>query len=113
MNEYKLDVNGMPMGRAASEVAKLIIGKNKTDYAPNKLSDAIVVVSNVDKLSFSGRKLIQKKYYTHSGYIGNLKEKSLEDKFEVDPKKLFTQTVKGMLPHNRLGSQMIKKLRYE
>lgn len=113
MIEHKINLTGLPMGRAASEVAKLIIGKNSPDYAPNKLSDAIVIVSNVDKLSFSGRKLIQKKYYTHSGYIGNLKEKSLEASFQEDPKKLFAKTVKGMLPKNRLGSQMIKKLRFE
>lgn len=103
----------MPLGRAASEVAKLIIGKNDPSYAPNKLSESVVTVVNVDKLSFSGRKLIQKKYYSHSGYIGNLKEKSLSDSFQDDPKKLFTQTVKGMLPKNRLGAQMIKKLRFE
>lgn len=113
MIEYKIDLTGKAMGRAASEVAKLIIGKNKTDYAPNKLSDSIVVASNVDKLVFSGRKLIQKQYSTHSGYIGNLRQKSLDDEYKADPKRVFTKTVKGMLPKNRLAAQMIKKLRYE
>jgi large subunit ribosomal protein L13 len=113
MIEHKIDLTGKPLGRAASEVAKLIIGKDSSDYAPNKLSDNKVTVMNVDKIIFSGRKLIQKKYYKHSGYIGSLKVKPLEEQFRTDAKKLFTGTVKGMLPKNKLASQMIKKLKYE
>ena len=113
MIEHKIDLAGKPLGRAASEVAKLIIGKDSPDYAPNKLSENRVTATKVDKLAFSGRKLIQKKYYKHSGYIGRLKEKPLEDKFREDAKKLFTGTVKGMLPKNKLAAQMIKKLKYE
>lgn len=113
MKEHKIDITGQVLGRAASEVAKIIIGKDSPDYAPNKLSENKVIVVNIDKLYFSGRKAIQKKYYSHSGYIGSLKEKSLDDEFKADPKKLFTRTVKGMLPKNKLAKEMIKKLRYE
>lgn len=113
MIEHKIDIKGMALGRAASEVAKVIIGKDSTSYAPNKLSENKVVVSNVESIVFSGRKSIQKKYYRHSGKIGNLKEITLEDKFKLDPKKTFTDTVRGMLPKNRLAAEMIKKMRYE
>ena len=113
MNEHKIDIKGMALGRAASEVAKILIGKDSTSYAPNKLPDNRVVVSNVESIVFSGRKAIQKKYYRHSGKIGNLKEEVLEDRFKADAKKTFTHTVKGMLPKNKLAAEMIKKMRYE
>lgn len=113
MIEHKIDLENMALGRAASEVAKVIIGKDSVDYAPNKISQNKVIVLNVEKLVFSGRKSIQKKYYKHSGYIGKLKSKTLDDQFRKDARKLFTSTVRGMLPKNRLASEMIKKLRYE
>jgi len=113
MIEFKIDVKGKSLGRAASEVAKVIIGKDSTDYAPNILSQNKVIVSNVELVRFTGRKSIQKKYYSHSGHIGKLKEKALEDKFKFNAKALFTDTVMGMLPKNKLRSEMIKKLRYE
>ena len=113
MIEHKINLEGRPLGRAASEVAKMIIGKDSTDYAPNKLSQNKVIAQNVEKIIFSGRKLTQKKYYKHSGYIGRLKESTLDEMYKKDAKKLFTKTVRGMLPKNKLSSEMIKKLRYE
>lgn len=110
MTKETIDVKNMKLGRAASEVAKLIIGKHLTDYSPNKLPDIQIEVENVDRLQFSGRKMINKKYFKHSGYIGNLKEYSLEDKYKSNPEKLFKKCVKSMLPKNKLADQMIKKL---
>lgn len=113
MNEVKIDVTGMSYGRAATQVATMLIGKNKTDFAYNKLCGDAVTVSNVSKLTITGRKASQKSYYKHSGYIGNLKEKSMGKLFGDNPKLLFTSTVKGMLPKNKLADQMIKKLKFE
>jgi large subunit ribosomal protein L13 len=113
MNEVKIDVIGMSYGRAATIVAAALIGKDKTDFAYNRLCGDTVIVSNVEKLTITGRKAAQKTYYKHSGYIGNLKEKSLGKLYAENPKLLFAKTVKGMLPHNKLADQMIKKLKFE
>ena len=100
----------MTFGRAASEVAKLIISKDMCDYAPNKLPDIEVTVENINQLRFTGRKMINKQYYKHSGYIGNLKQTSLESEYETNPNRLFKKCVKSMLPKNKLAREMIKKL---
>ena len=113
MNEVKIDVIGMSYGRAATAVASALIGKNKTDFAYNRLCGDTVIVSNVDKLTITGRKSSQKAYYKHSGYIGNLCEKPMGKLYAENPKLIFAKTVKGMLPHNKLAAQMIKKLKFE
>lgn len=113
MTEHKINVKSMALGRAASEVAKVIIGKDSANYAPNRLSDNKVLVQNIESIKITGRKLAQKRYYRHSGYIGKLKSKSLDELYSADVKKVFTKTVRGMLPQNRLGDQMIKKMRFE
>jgi len=110
MIKKTIDVKDMAFGRAASEVAKLIIGKHMSDYAPNKLPDIQVMVENIDQLRFTGRKMINKKYFKHSGYIGNLKQKTLEAEYETNPGRLFKNCVKSMLPKNKLADKMIRKL---
>ena len=113
MSEVRIDVTGMSFGRAASEVAKALIGKEKTDFAYNKVCGEVIIVSNVDKLTITGRKAAQKSYYKHSGYIGNLKETKMGERYEANPQLAFSATVKGMLPKNRLADRMIKRLKFE
>lgn len=113
MNEVRIDVIGMSFGRAASQVAAVLIGKGKTDFAYNKLCGDTVIVANVNKLTITGRKASQKSYYKHSGYIGNLKEEKMGKLYTENPKLAFTSTVKGMLPKNKLADKMIKRLKFE
>jgi len=113
MIEVKIDVTGMSYGRAATQVAAALIGKGKTDFAYNRLCGDTVIVSNVEKLTITGRKASQKSYFSHSGYIGHLKEKSMGRLYADNPKLLFSKTVKGMLPKNKLADQMIKRLKFE
>jgi large subunit ribosomal protein L13 len=114
--EYKkhiIDATDRILGRLAVEVAVLLRGKNKTDFAPNKNINDIVIVKNVDKLRFSGKKISQKKYYRHSGYLGNLKEIPLKKLFEKNPQEVLVKAVWGMLPRNKLRSRMITRLKFE
>ena len=113
MNQIIVDVEGKSLGRAASEIAKILIGKDKTNFAYNRICGEAVLVKNVDKIVFTGRKETQKSYYRHSGYLGNLKEFKLADSYAKDPKEFFSKTVKGMLPKNKLQDKMIKKLKFE
>ncbi|HUV81082.1 MAG TPA: 50S ribosomal protein L13 [Patescibacteria group bacterium] len=108
-----IDAAGKVLGRLAVEIAVLLRGKNKTDFAPYKNIDDIVVVKNVAKLKFSGRKMKQKKYYHHSLYLGGLKEISLEKKFEKNPAEVLQKAVWGMLPRNKLRAKMMRRLKIE
>jgi large subunit ribosomal protein L13 len=108
---HTIDAAGKVLGRLAAEVALLLRGKRKADFAPYKDVGDIVVVKNVDKLKFTGKKLAQKKYYSHSGYLGGLKEITLEKLFAKDPAGVFKKAVMGMLPKNKLRSEMIKRLK--
>lgn len=108
---HTIDAAGKVLGRLATEVALLLRGKHKADFAPYKDVGDIVVVKNVDKLKFTGKKLAQKKYYSHSRYLGGLKEITLEKLFAKDPADVFKKAVMGMLPKNKLRSEMIKRLK--
>lgn len=112
-NTHIIDVNGKTLGRVATEVANLLQGKNKADFNPAKDNGDFVIVKNIEKIKISGKKLQQKKYYRHSGYLGGLKEVVIEKFFNRDPKKLFRQVVTGMLPKNKLRQKMIKRLKLE
>ena len=110
---HTIDASNKVLGRLAVEIALLLRGKQKADFAPYKDIGDIVIVKNVGKLKFTGRKLKQKKYYHHSGYLGGLKEITLEKLFEKNPKEVLRKAVFGMLPKNKLRAKMIKRLKYE
>jgi len=108
-----IDAKGKVLGRLASQIAILLRGKHKRDFDPSKDMGDVVIVKNVDKMKFTGKKLKKKKYYWHSGYRGGLKERTLEEMFKKDPKWVLREAVLGMLPKNRLRKRMIKRLKFE
>ena len=107
---YVVDAEGKTLGRLASEIAKVLRGKNKPIYTPFIDTGDYVIVVNADKIAVTGKKMNDKKYYHHTGYIGGLKEVTLKKLLETKPEAVLTHAVKGMLPKNTLGRHMIKKL---
>lgn len=107
---YVVDAAKAPLGRVATEVAKLLIGKHKSTYTPHVDGGDHVIVVNAANLVVTGRKLEQKKYYRHSGYIGGIKETSLKDLLEKNPESVIEKAVKGMLPRNKLTDGRLKRL---
>ena len=107
---YLVDANGATLGRLAVEVANILRGKNKPQYTPNVDTGDFVVVINADKVVVSGKKETDKMYRSHSGFPGGFKEISFKAMMEKTPTRAIEKAVKGMLPHNRLGRQMAKKL---
>ncbi len=107
-----IDATGRAVGRIASEVAILLIGKHLPTYAPNALSKVTVTVYNTDTMKITGRKRLQKKYYRHSGVIGNLKEEAMGDLMRRDSRKVLEYAVFGMLPKNRLRKQRMKHITF-
>ena len=108
---YVADGEGMPLGRLASQVAAVLRGKNKPVFTPNVDCGDHVIVINCDKVVLTGKKMEQKMKRTHSGYMGGLKEKPYKEYMKNDSDKAVYDAVKGMLPKNSLGRQMLKKLR--
>ena len=108
---YIVDASGKSLGRVATEVAVLLRGKHKPTFTPNQDVGDYVIVLNCKDAVLTGHKLDQKMYRHHSGYIGGMKETSARIMMEKSPEKAMYLAVKGMLPHTRLGRQMIKKLR--
>ena len=108
---HTIDATDKILGRLAVEVAVLLRGKNKPDFVPYKDMGDSVIVKNVDKLKFSEKKIEQKKYYRHSGYMGGLKETTLKKMIEKDSGEFFKIAVFGMLPKNKLRSKMINRLK--
>lgn len=108
-----IDAANKVLGRLAVEVSVLLRGKNKPTFAPHKNEGDFVIVKNIDKLRFTGKKLKQKKYYRHSGYIGSLKATSLEKLYKERPGEVLRRAVMGMLPKNRLRAKAIKRLKIE
>ena len=106
-----VDLEGKTVGRAASEIATLLRGKHKPTFTPHVDTGDFVVCINADKVVFTGNKLDQKNYYHHSGYPGGLKSITAKDLLEKDPTAVMQAAVKGMLPKNKLGRQVIKKLK--
>lgn len=107
---YVVDANGQTLGRLASEIAKVLRGKNKPTYTPSMDTGDYVIVVNADKVKVTGRKLDQKIYYNHSDYVGGMKETTLREMLAKKPENVVYLAVKGMLPKGPLGRQMIKKL---
>ena len=112
-NTHTIDATGKVLGRLATEIAILLRGKHKPDFLPYKDMGDFVVVKNVDKMKFTGKKLEKKKYYHHTGYLGSLKEVSLKRLFKTNPHQVLKKAVLGMLPKNKLRARQIKRLRIE
>ncbi len=108
---YLIDAKGKVLGRVATEVARILRGKNKPTFTPHVDCGDFVIVINAKHVKLTGRKWEQKKYYRHSGYIGGLKEIKATDMLKKYPERLVVHAVKGMLPKNRLGNRLITKLK--
>lgn len=108
---YIIDAEGKPLGRVATEAARLLRGKHKPTFTPNMDVGDHVIVINCSKAVLTGNKLNEKVYRHHSGYIGGMKEVSAKDMMENNPEKAMMLAIKGMLPHNTLGRESLKKLR--
>ena len=108
---YVVDCEGLVLGRVASQIASVLRGKNKPCYTPNVDCGDYVIAINTDKIVLTGKKLEQKYYRYHTGYIGGLKEIQFKKRMAEDSDKALTRAVKGMLPKNSLGRDMITKLK--
>jgi len=108
---YVVDAAGVPLGRLASVVAHILRGKHKPTYTPHVDVGDHVIVINAAKVKLTGRKLDQKQYIRHSGYPGGLKVMSYREFMARSPERVVEKAVRGMLPHNRLGRKMFRKLR--
>ena len=107
---YVVDATGYPLGRLASEVAKILRGKNKPIFTPFIDTGDYVIITNADKIKVTGKKLEQKVYYRHSDYVGGMKETTLKEMLNKKPERVIELAVKGMLPKGPLGREMYKKL---
>ena len=107
---YVVDATDMTLGRLASEVAKVLRGKNKPIFTPHIDTGDYVIVINAEKIAVTGKKLDQKIYYHHSDYVGGMKETTLREKLAKKPEFVIEHAVKGMLPKGPLGRQMLTKL---
>jgi LSU ribosomal protein L13P len=108
---YVVDVQGKVLGRAASEVAKILRGKHKPQYTPHVDTGDYVIVINADKVVLTGKKLDKKMYRHHTGWVGHLRETSYRKLMQTRPERVFELAVKRMLPNNSLGRAMFKKLK--
>ena len=108
---HVVDAEGKTLGRVSSEIAVLLQGKHKPTYVPYINTGDFVVVINAEKIHVTGNKLEGKKYYRHSGYHGGLTERKLSDVLRTDPTRALKQAVKGMLPKNSVGRQMLSRLK--
>lgn len=106
-----VNVGGKVLGRQASKIAQLLIGKNKVYYAPNLDCGDYIVVINADKVKVTGKKTKEKAYYRHSGYPGGLKKVTFEQQMRKDPRKIIFWAVKNMLPKNKLRKKRLTRLK--
>ena len=107
---YVVDASGQTLGRLASEVAKILRGKNKPEFTPFVDTGDYVIIVNAEKIAVTGKKLSQKIYYRHSDYVGGMKETTLKEMLDRHPERVLELAVKGMLPKGPLGREMYKKL---
>ena len=108
---YVVDADGVTLGRLAAEVASILKGKKKPIYTPHVDTGDYVIVVNADKVKVTGKKLDQKVYFSHSEYVGGVKEVTLREQLKKHPERVVEHAVKGMLPKGALGKQMYMKLR--
>lgn len=109
--KHTIDAKGKILGRLAGEIATILMGKNKSAFVPYLDTGDLVVVKNAKEIKVTGKKMNDKVYTRHSGYPGGLKTESLEEMLSRKPEYVIEHAVKGMLPHNKLGREMIKKLK--
>jgi len=107
---YIVDAEGQVLGRIAAKIAHMLRGKHKPSFSPHQICGDEIIVINAAKLSFEARKLSQKEYISHTGYIGHLKSEKLKDTLIKYPERVIERAVKGMLPKNRLRDPMLKRL---
>ena len=110
-NWYLVDAQNKTLGRLSTEIASRLRGKHKPIFTPHVDTGDYIVVINASKIRVTGKKLTDKIYYKHTGYIGNLKSENLETMLKKYPERVLMKSVRGMLPKSKLGSAMIKKLR--
>ena len=110
-NWYIIDATGLTLWRLATRLAVILKGKHKVDYAPHVDNGDYIIVTNADKFRVTWKKLTDKMYYTHSGYLGGLKEIALEDMLVKKPSKALQLAVSGMLPKNKLRANMLQRLK--
>ena len=108
---HVMDADGERLGRMATRIAGILQGKHRADYSRHQIVGDFVIVLNARKIGTSGNKLTQKIYYRHTGYIGHLRSRTLAEMLERFPERVIEQAVKGMLPRNRLGRQMLRRLK--
>jgi len=108
--EYTIDAKNKRLGRLASEIASVLQGKKSVYYEPRLAGGDKVIVENIKDMSFSGNKLVNKKYYRHTGYMGHLKSLTLQQVFQKDPAKVLRHAVERMLPKNFLQAKRMKRL---
>ncbi|MBQ5812418.1 50S ribosomal protein L13 [Candidatus Saccharibacteria bacterium] len=108
---WVIDASTMPLGKLAVVIADKLMGKSKVTYTPHIDNGDYVVVVNAKDVVVTGNKMVDKKYYRHSGYPGGLKELKLEEALEKDPTRVVSEAVKGMLPKNKLSAERLKRLR--
>ena len=108
---WLLDANNQVLGRFASQVAQILRGKHRPNYAPNLYMGDAVIIVNADKIRLTGNKADSKKYFSHSGYPGGVKFTSYKDLMKNDSDKVLLKAIKGMLPKNRLGNEILTHLR--
>ncbi len=111
--QHQLDATNQSVGRLATQIALLLHGKHKPNYSPQIDNGDFVIVSNINKLKLTDKKLEQKKYYRYSGYPGGLKELNLKKLFKKDPEEVLKKAVYQMLPKNKLRQHMIKRLTFK
>lgn len=108
---FVVDANDQNLGRLAAKIAGVLLGKHKPDFTPGVDTGAHVVVVNASHITVTGNKMTEKVYYRHSQYPGGLKAITLRDQLQKHPERVITSAVWGMLPHNKFGRQVIKKLK--
>jgi len=109
-NWYVIDATDLPLGRVATKAANILRGKHKVTFTPHVDCGDFVIIVNADKVKLTGNKLEQKMYYNHSGFPGGLRERNAKVMVEKYPVEMVERAVKGMIPHNRLGRAVAKKL---
>jgi len=110
MTEHKIDATNQSFGRMASQVAKILIGKTNPNYQPHIMPKEKVLVENLAKIKFTGKKFQNKIYYRHSGYPGGISSRTLEERWSKSPSDVLRKTVLHMLPKNKLRKKIIKNL---
>ncbi|RUM42075.1 MAG: 50S ribosomal protein L13 [Desulfurobacterium sp.] len=108
---YVVDAAGKTLGRLASEIAKILMGKHKPTYTPHVDNGDFIVVVNAEKIHVTGKKLDKKIYYKHTGYMGHLKETTLREMLQKKPEEVIRLAVRGMLPKNKLRDRRMKRLK--